>query len=98
MTSKELLRLAREEGWARGPTCAAQRSCDSRGAWQEPCGLSEARAASLLAIRQGDDPQRPAAEHPIVHLEAIHKHALAASLPYQTLLSSLLRKYASGRL
>ena len=31
-------------------------------------------------------------------LEAIHKRALAEGLPYQTLISSLLHKYASGRL
>jgi predicted DNA binding CopG/RHH family protein len=32
------------------------------------------------------------------HLEAIQKRALAEGLPYQTLISSLLHKYASGRL
>jgi predicted DNA binding CopG/RHH family protein len=31
-------------------------------------------------------------------LEAIQKRALAEGLPYQTLISSLLLKYASGRL
>ena len=31
-------------------------------------------------------------------LEAILKRALAEGLPYQTLISSLLHKYASGRL
>ena len=31
-------------------------------------------------------------------LEAIQKRALAEGLPYQTLISSLLCKYASGRL
>ena len=31
-------------------------------------------------------------------LEAIQKQALAEGLPYQTLISSLLHKYASGRL
>jgi predicted DNA binding CopG/RHH family protein len=30
-------------------------------------------------------------------LEAIQKQALAEGLPYQTLISSLLHKYASGR-
>ena len=30
--------------------------------------------------------------------EAIQKRALAEGLPYQTLISSLLHKYASGRL
>jgi predicted DNA binding CopG/RHH family protein len=32
------------------------------------------------------------------HLEAIQKRALAEGLPYQTLISSLLHKYASGHL
>jgi predicted DNA binding CopG/RHH family protein len=31
-------------------------------------------------------------------LEAIQKRALAESLPYQTLIASLLHKYAAGRL
>ena len=31
-------------------------------------------------------------------LEAIQKRALAESLPYQTLIASLLHKYATGRL
>jgi ribosomal protein L28 len=31
-------------------------------------------------------------------LDAIQKRALAEGLPYQTLISSLLHKYASGRL
>ena len=31
-------------------------------------------------------------------LEAIQKRALAEGLPYQTLISSLLHRYASGRL
>ena len=31
-------------------------------------------------------------------LKAIQKRALAEGLPYQTLISSLLHKYASGRL
>jgi predicted DNA binding CopG/RHH family protein len=32
------------------------------------------------------------------NLEAIQKRVLAEGLPYQTLISSLLHKYASGRL
>jgi predicted DNA binding CopG/RHH family protein len=34
----------------------------------------------------------------LLALEAIQKRALAEGLPYQTLISSLLHKYASGRL
>jgi hypothetical protein len=39
-------------------------------------------------------------EHPAVEqgLEAIQKRALAEGLPYQTLIASLLHKYATGRL
>jgi hypothetical protein len=33
-----------------------------------------------------------------VYLEAIQKRALAEGLPYQTLISSVLHKYATGRL
>ena len=34
----------------------------------------------------------------VIVLEAIQKRALAEGLPYQTLIASLLHKYASGRL
>jgi hypothetical protein len=67
-----------------------------RGAWKSArCGKRERARAT-----RGDVPQRSAAEHPAVEqdLEAIQKRALAEGLPYQTLIASLLHKYAAGRL
>jgi len=45
-------------------------------------------------------PQRPPSEHSPLEqgLKAIQTRALAEGLPYQTLIASLLHKYASGRL
>jgi predicted DNA binding CopG/RHH family protein len=55
---------------------------------------------ALLALRQGHVPPGPPAEIRLSSkdLEAIQKRALAEGLPYQTLIASLLHKYASGRL
>jgi predicted DNA binding CopG/RHH family protein len=59
----------------------------------------QARAGSVRSIRQGhvsEDPRlniRLASED----LEAIQNQALAEGLPYQTLIASLLHKYATGR-
>lgn len=62
--------------------------CVARGARVE-------RGASGLATR--DTPgQRSVA--PPADLEGIQKRALAEGLPYQTLIASLLHKYAAGRL
>jgi predicted DNA binding CopG/RHH family protein len=60
----------------------------------------QARANAVLPQRLGHVPQGPAAEHPLSSkdLEAIQKRALAEGLPYQTLIASLLHKYATGRL
>jgi hypothetical protein len=60
----------------------------------------QARARPLFPLREGDVPQGPAAEIRLSSkdLEAIQKRALAEGLPYQTLIASLLHKYASGRL
>jgi predicted DNA binding CopG/RHH family protein len=41
---------------------------------------------------------RPSVRLSSKDLEAIQKRALAEGLPYQTLISSLLHKYATGRL
>ncbi len=56
--------------------------------------------ARSLSLREGNVSQGPTAEHPAVEQGpgAIQKRALAEGLPYQTLISSLLHKYASGRL
>lgn len=60
----------------------------------------QARTNAPPPIREGHAPQGPAAEHSTLEhgLEAIQKRALAEGLPYQTLISSVLHKYASGRL
>jgi predicted DNA binding CopG/RHH family protein len=59
----------------------------------------EARAGSLLAIRQGHIPERPLnVRLSSKDLDAIQKQALAEGLPYQTLIASPLHKVASGRL
>ena len=66
---------------------------EARRRWQ-------ARANALRSLREGHLPQEPPVEYSPVgkELEAIQKRALAEGLPYQTLISSLLHKYASGRL
>ena len=65
----------------------------------EVCRRRQARANALLPLRKGYVPQRPSLEYSSSKdLEAIQKRALAEGLPYQTLISSLLHKYASGRL
>jgi hypothetical protein len=66
----------------------------------EVCQRGQAGTRPVLALREGHVPQGPAAEHSASSkdLEAIQKRALAEGLPYQTLISSLLHKYASGRL
>ncbi len=53
-----------------------------------------------IPIREGDVQERPTPEYSTVEQgsEAIQKRALAEGLPYQTLIASLLHKYASGRL
>jgi predicted DNA binding CopG/RHH family protein len=60
----------------------------------------QARANSLRSLRQGDIPQRSELNIRLSSkdLEAIQKRALAEGLPYQTLIASLLHKYATGRL
>ena len=67
-------------------------------------GGRQTRDPSLRAVCQGDFSQGPPAEHP--HLqqgsgsdpEAIQKRALVEGLPCQTLIASVLHKYAAGRL
>jgi hypothetical protein len=51
-------------------------------------------------LRQGHVPQGPPAEHPPVEQGSggDPKRALAEGLPYQTLIASLVHKYAAGRL
>jgi hypothetical protein len=53
-----------------------------------------------LAPREGDVPQGPPVEYSSIEqgLGGDPEAALAEGLPYQTLISSLLHKHASGRL
>jgi len=55
--------------------------------------LSAGRAEDLRREFRADDIRLSSKD-----LEAIQKRALAEGLPYQTLIASLLHKYASGRL
>jgi hypothetical protein len=62
-----------------------------------------ASSPSGRPARSGDGAARgiaPASRPPrrLSDLEAIQKRALAEGLPYQTLIASLLHKYAAGRL
>jgi len=50
------------------------------------CAESEVRSRELTALVKTKD------------LEALQKRALEEGLPYQTLISSVLHKYVSGRL
>jgi predicted DNA binding CopG/RHH family protein len=60
----------------------------------------QARTNALQPVREGYVPQGPALNIRLSSkdLEAIQKRALAEGLPYQTLIASLLHKYATGRL
>jgi hypothetical protein len=60
----------------------------------------EARRKPIPSRCQGDLSQGSPAQHRIStkDLEAIQKRALEEGLPYQTLIASLLHKYAAGRL
>ncbi len=70
-----------------------------RGEWKSAKGGKRDRAR-VLALREDYVPQGSTPEHPALEqgLEAIQKRALAEGLPYQTLIASLLHKYATGRL
>ena len=71
-----------------------------RAEWKSAKGGKRERAR-YSRLREGHVPQGPAAEYIRLSskdLEAIQKRALAEGLPYQTLISSLLHKYAAGRL
>ena len=60
----------------------------------------QARAGPLLSLREGHfrKDRRLNIRLSSKDLEAIQKRALAEGLPYQTLIASLLHKYATGRL
>ena len=66
----------------------------------EVCPQIKSRARTLPKIRRGDIQEGQACKYQNISkdLEAIQKRALEEGLPYQTLISSLLHKYVSGRL
>jgi predicted DNA binding CopG/RHH family protein len=67
-----------------------------RGEWKSASGGKRERARYAKATFRKD--RRLNIRLSSKDLEAIQKRALAEGLPYQTLIASLLHKYASGRL
>jgi len=67
-----------------------------RGEWKSTGGGKRERARYAKATFRKD--RRLNIRLSSKDLEAIQKRALAEGLPYQTLIASLLHKYASGRL
>ena len=80
---------------------ATRRSCSSpvdRGEWKSAGGKRERTRSSRYAKATFKKDRRLNIRLSSKDLEAIQKRALAEGLPYQTLIASLLHKYASGRL
>jgi predicted DNA binding CopG/RHH family protein len=69
-----------------------------RGEWQSAGGKRERTRYARYAKATFRKDRRLNIRLSSKDLEAIQKRALAEGLPYQTLISSLLHKYASGRL
>ena len=69
-----------------------------RGEWKSAGGKRERQRYSRYAKATFRKDRRLNIRLSSKDLEAIQKRALAEGLPYQTLISSLLHKYASGRL
>jgi predicted DNA binding CopG/RHH family protein len=69
-----------------------------RGEWKSTGGKRERTRYSRYAKATFRKDRRLNIRLSSKDLEAIQKRALAEGLPYQTLISSLLHKYASGRL
>lgn len=68
-----------------------------RGEWQRAKGAKSNRYAGYAKATFRKD-RRVNIRISSKDLEAIQKRALEEGLPYQTLIASLLHKYASGRL
>jgi predicted DNA binding CopG/RHH family protein len=64
------------------------------------CARAKTGLEPIQSLRQGDlqKDRRLNIRISTKDLEAIQKRALEEGLPYQTLIASLLHKYASGRL
>jgi predicted DNA binding CopG/RHH family protein len=69
-----------------------------RGEWKSSGGKRERARYSRYAKATLRKDRRLNIRLSSKDLEAIQKRALAEGLPYQTLISSLLHKYAAGRL
>ena len=69
-----------------------------RGEWKSARGGKRERARYSRYARATFRKDRRLNIRLSSKVEAIQKRALAEGLPYQTLISSLLHKYASGRL
>jgi predicted DNA binding CopG/RHH family protein len=69
-----------------------------RGEWKSAAGKRERTRYSRYAKATFKKDRRLNIRLSSKDLEAIQKRALAEGLPYQTLIASLLHKYASGRL
>jgi predicted DNA binding CopG/RHH family protein len=69
-----------------------------RGEWKSVGGKRERARFSRYARATFKKDRRLNIRLSSKDLEAIQKRALAEGLPYQTLIASLLHKYASGRL
>jgi predicted DNA binding CopG/RHH family protein len=69
-----------------------------RGEWKSAGGKRERMRYSRYAKATIKKDRRLNIRLSSKDLEAIQKRALAEGLPYQTLIASLLHKYASGRL
>ena len=69
-----------------------------RGEWKSADGKRERARFSRYAKATFKKDRRLNIRLSSKDLEAIQKRALAEGLPYQTLIASLLHKYASGRL
>jgi predicted DNA binding CopG/RHH family protein/uncharacterized DUF497 family protein len=98
-------RKATSNTWVRSPTMKLDADekelLDSveRGEWKSAKGGKRERARySRYAKATFRKDRRLNIRLSSKDLEAIQKRALAEGLPYQTLISSLLHKYASGRL
>ena len=77
----------------------SSRSSVERGEWKSAKGGKRERARySRYAKATFRKDRRLNIRLSSKDLEAIQKRALAEGLPYQTLISSLLHKYATGRL
>ena len=69
-----------------------------RGEWKSAGGKLERARFSRYAKATFKKDRRLNIRLSSKDLEAIQKRALAEGLPYQTLIASLLHKYAAGRL